>query len=103
MSFTVGDTAPALTGTCSNRTGTTLTAANLTGATLALHIRKPSGTVLTKTPVVVSAAAGTWSYTWQAAELSEDGVWSVEVQVTYSDTTVQTFGPEPFAVLEQIA
>lgn len=103
MSFTLGDTAPPLTGTCSNQTGNTLTPANLTGATVALHIAPPTGAVLTKTPDIVSAAAGTWSYDWEVGDLDEAGTWRVEVQVTFSDTTVQTFGPQTFYVQGQLA
>lgn len=101
--FTTGDVGITLTGTCSSKSGSTLTPTNITGATLALHITKPSGTVLTKTGVIVSGAAGTWSYTWAAGELDEGGAWTVEVQVTYSGGAIQTFGPTDFAVQTQLA
>ena len=54
--FTVADTAPALTGTC--RDGDA--AADLSGATLAAHIRQPDGTVLTKTATATDAVNGAW-------------------------------------------
>lgn len=97
--FVQGDTSPALTGTCTSDGA----AANITGATLALHIRKPSGTTVTKVGTIVSGAAGTWSYTWLAGDLDEAGPHKVEVQVTYSGGSIQTFGPVSFAVEEQLA
>lgn len=88
------DQAPDLTGTCtSNGVG-----ANLTGATLQLRIKKPSGTVLLKTGTLVTPAAGTWSYTWSAGELDEAGQWRVQPRVTYSNGRPQTFPEAAFAV-----
>lgn len=92
--FTVGDTAPDLTGTVN---------ADLTGATVELHIRKPDQTVLTKAGIVTDAATGAWSYTWATGDLGTPGVWTVEAQVTYSNERVQTFGPKTFRVGQQIA
>ena len=100
--FVTGDTAPDLTGTCSSGT----TPANLTGATLELHLKPPgSAAVLTRTGVIVDGASGTWRYTWQTGELVA-GTWAVELQVTYSGGKVQTFPadrPAYFSVRNQIA
>ena len=100
--FVTGDTAPDLTGTCSSGT----TPANLTGATLELHLKPPgSAAVLTRAATVVDGAAGTWRYAWQTGELVV-GTWAVELQVTYSGGGVQTFPasrPEYFTVRKQIA
>lgn len=93
-SFTTGDTAPALTGTVN---------ANLTGANIAAHIRKPDATVVTKAATATAPLTGAWSVTWTAGDLDQDGRWEVEVQVTFADTTVQTFGPTSFYVQKQIA
>lgn len=103
MPLTTGDTSPDLTGTCTTELGGVVTAANITGAALALHFKKPSGATVTKTGVIVNGAAGTWSYTWVAGDLDEPGVWWMEVQVTYSGGRVQTFGPTSFAVVPQYA
>jgi len=97
--FTTGDTSPALTGTCTSNGA----AVNITGATLALHLRKPSGTTVTKVASIVSGPAGTWSYTWVTGDLDEAGTWRVEVQVTFSGGAIQTFGPINFAVQPQLA
>ena len=92
--FTVGDTAPALTGTVN---------ADLTGASVEVHLRKPDGTTLTKAATITDAATGAWSTPWAADDLDTAGVWEAEAQVTYSDSTVQTFGPVRFVVQPQIA
>ena len=99
--FVAGDTAPDLTGTCTSGT----TPANLTGATLELHLTMPDKTVITRAGVIVDGAAGTWRYTWQTGELVA-GTWAVELQVTYSGGGVQTFPasrPAYFSVRSQIA
>lgn len=104
MSLTVGDTRPDLTGTCSNTdpvTGVT-TAANLSGSALALHITRSDGSTLTKVGTIVSGPAGTWSYRWVGGDLTVPGAWKVEVQVTYSDAGIQTFGPSSFYVKDQL-
>lgn len=98
--FTVNDTAPALTGTLN---------AVITGATLAVHIRKPDGTVLNKPASIVSGAAGTWSATWVTGDLDQTGTYYVEVQVTFSGGAIQTFAndtrstPVSFTVRDEIA
>ena len=99
--FVAGDLAPDLTGTCSSGT----TPANLTGATLELHLTRPDKTVITRAGIIVDGASGTWRYEWQAGELVA-GRWEVEVQVTYSNGKPQTFPadrPARFIVRAQIA
>ena len=97
MTLHVGDTAPALSGSVN---------ADLTGATAVAHIRKPDGTVLSKaaTPGVVASGSTPWNAAaWAVGDLDQSGVHEVEVEVTYADTTVQTFGPQRFVVEPQIA
>lgn len=103
-SFVSGDTAPDLTGTCTTTdTSGVTTAVNLTGSTLALHLRKPDGTTVTKTGALDVAASGTWKYVWQPGDLDQDGRWLVEVQCTFGSGKVETFGPTPFYVNAQLA
>ena len=81
--FTTGDTAPALTGTVN---------ADLTGAAVEVNIKRPLGAAaLTKTATIVDDEGGGWSVEWEEDDLSVPGDHYVEVQVTFSDTTVQTF------------
>lgn len=94
MPYTVGDNSPDLSGTVN---------ADLTGADLEAHIKKPDGTVLTKTATAVDATAGTWAATWEVDDLSVVGKHEVELQVTFSGGQVQTFGPQNFYVQQQIA
>lgn len=92
--FTTGDTAPDLSGTVNT---------DLTGATLELHLKPYGGDVLTVTATATDATNGAWSYTWAAGDLATYGTWMCELQVTYSDGRIQTFGPASFKVAEQIA
>ena len=93
------DQAPDLTGTVtSNGIG-----ANITGATLQLKLKKPSGAVVVKTGTIVNGAAGTWSYSWASGDIDEDGTWWVQPRVTYSNGKPQTFPEAAFAVGKQFA
>lgn len=86
--------------------GTTLTMtvnANLTGGTLEAHIRRPDGTVFNKTPVATDAPGGVCVVTWVAGDLAQAGNHEAELEVTYSASQEQTFGPQKFHVQPQIA
>jgi hypothetical protein len=80
--YTVGDTFPNLTGTVS---------ADLTGATLSVHVARPDGTVFSHAATAVSPTAGTWTMAFSAGDISLEGVYRVEVEVTFSNGKVQTF------------
>lgn len=83
LTFTQGDTSPALTGK---------TNVNLAGiSAIAAHIKRPDETVLTKTATVTDAATGAWAVAWDAGDLAQAGWHYVEVQVTFSDNRIQTF------------
>src|SRR6478752_5886991 len=95
MSLTVNDTRPDATLTCtSNAVGV-----NLTSATCVLHVKRPDGTSVTRTApaggfTVTTPASGVCTYRWQTGDLTISGNYTLEVQVTYSDTGIQTFGPQ---------
>jgi len=95
--FTVGDTLPPLTGTCTSSAGVV----NGTGAACVAHISRPDGTILSRAATV--SATGTFSVTWQAGDLIVPGNHAIEVEVTFSAGAVQTFGPVTFYVQPQIA
>lgn len=96
MSLHVGDTTPPFTAVCSSAG----TPANLAGASVKVHVRKPDRTVLVLdgSPGVNGNVAAAWP-----EALDQAGEWSAEVQVQYSDGGVQTFGPQSFVVQSQIA
>jgi hypothetical protein len=83
MLHTIGDT-PILTGNL---------AADIDGAALVVNVRRPDGTVFASDSAeVVDGNAGAWSAEFDAADLDMMEGWhDLEVRVTYSDTTVQTF------------
>lgn len=85
--LTVGDTVPGLTGRVD---------ANLTGATLEAHVRRPDQTVLTKALTVVTAAEGTWRLpSWAEGDLNAAGDYELEVEVTFAGGEQQTFWADP--------
>ena len=100
--FTLGDTSPALTGKAN---------ANLTGASaVVVHLKRPSGDVLTANATVTDPLTGAWSYAWQSGDLDEIGWWYVELAVTFSGGGAQqTFAKDDedrdvrFYVRDQIA
>ena len=94
----VGDTTPALTGTCTNA-GTPV---DLTSAAVEIHVRRPDRTVITR-PATTTTAEGVWTMAWTDEDLTVAGTHTVEAQVTYADESVQTFGPQTFQVAQQIA
>lgn len=95
--FTVGDTLPALTGQCRDDED----AVDLSGAQLQVHVRRPAGDPLSRS--AAGDAMGRWVMTWQPQDLTVAGTWWAEVQATWPDGGVLTFGPTPFRVRPQIA
>lgn len=85
--LTVGDTTPGLTGSV---------AANITGATLEAHVKRPDGTVLTRPLVIVDGPTGGWSLpAWTDGDLNEEGWYELEVEVTFAGGEKQTFWADP--------
>jgi hypothetical protein len=100
MTLHVGDTAPRFTADLTSGSAPV----NLTGASIAVHFKKPDGTVetLAATPDAPATGGKITAAPWGDI-LNQPGRWKAEAQVTYSDTTVQTFGPGYFVVKQQIA
>lgn len=82
--YTVGDTAPNLTGTIN---------ADGTGASGTAHVARPDGTVFSHS-VTFSSPTPTltsWSMVLVAGDLNQAGVYRVEVEVLFSNGKIQTF------------
>lgn len=82
--YTVGDTAPNLTGTIN---------ADGTGAAGVAHVARPDGSVFSHT-VTFSSPTPTltsWSMVLVAGDLNQAGTYRVEVEVTFSNGKIQTF------------
>jgi hypothetical protein len=88
-----GDTRPALVVTLTDHT--TTDPINLTGATCRLKFRKVGASTLTATLVgtVTNAAQGIVEFYWASVPTSlsgEPGQYEGEIEVTFSDTQIQT-------------
>ena len=112
--YTVGDNASSLSGTVySMNDEGALALADLTGASVEVHVRKPSGIVVSVAadvvpidPENVEGTKGRWLYDWTDPtldEIDEPGIWLVEGEVTYAGGKQQTFGESGFRVRPQFA
>lgn len=84
-----GNTKPRINFTIKDPDGNPI---NLTGATIKLYVRK-IGASVTKLQVSCSideAINGTCFYNWQANDLNQDGSYHAELEITFSDGSVQT-------------
>lgn len=105
MSLHVGDTAPRFTALLTSTKNGTTSPANLTGVqSIVVAFRKPNGSSFTL-PATADAPATSGAITADAwgTNLDVAGQWRAQARVTYSDGTVQTFGPDIFTVAERIA
>ncbi len=85
------DTSPAFQATLKDADDTVV---NLTGATVRFHLVTPTGTtVVDAAATVVTASAGLVRYAWatNGADTASAGRYNAEFEVTYSDSTVETF------------
>ena len=70
--------------------------ADLTGAaSVEVNIKTPDRTVVTKTATIGDPAAGEWSISYAANDFVREGVYRLEVEVTFSSGEVQTFATVP--------
>jgi len=84
------DTAPAFTASLLDANGDPV---NLSGAAARFLMRNPRTRALKVSGAmsITDAALGRVSYAWAAADTDTPGVYQVEVQVTFADTTIETF------------
>lgn len=88
------DRLPALTATLTDSAGA---AVNLTGGTVRLNMVTVGGTtrkVDNASVTVVSATAGTVSYSWAAADVDSTGLYFAEFEFTNASSLERTF-PNP--------
>ena len=92
------DRLPALSATLTNSAGA---AYNLTAATVRLNMREVGGStnkINTASVTIVSATAGTISYSWGATDTNSTGIYYAEFEDTSSGALERTF-PNPDFVL----
>lgn len=86
--YTIGDT-PRLSGRVS---------ADLTGATMEAHVKRPDGTFRTTSDCVVPTGldetSGSWTALFANGDLDLEGLYGLEVKVTYSSGETETFATD---------
>ena len=84
------DTRPSFTATLTDGAGV---AVNITGATVLFLMRDPRTRALkvSAAMVIVDAVLGKVRYDWAAGDTDKAAVYQVEVQATFSDSTIETF------------
>ena len=96
--YKVGDHLPAFTGICRSPDGTPK---DLTGATVVLIIRKKgetSGSSYAMT--IVSATAGSVSYTFLGTEMTTPGEYEAEIEETDSTSKKTTYPKDRYLRIE---
>ena len=91
MAFSIkqNDTSPSLQATLKDAA---LDPINLTGATVRLHMKSVDGSLKIDQPMtVVTPLQGLIQYDWQAGDTDTVGTYYVEFEVTYSDSSIETF------------
>ena len=99
------DTSPALMATVADSDGTPV---NVTGASVEFHMRlkNAAATTVSAAGEVVDGAAGTIKYQWLTNDTGVVGTYEGEFQITYADTTIETFpnkGYIAIKITEEIA
>ena len=91
MAFNIkqNDTSPSLQATLKDASGTVIV---LTGASVRFHMKALDGTVKVDAAMTItSTSGGVVQYDWQTGDTDTVGSYSVEFEVTYSDSTIETF------------
>jgi 5-hydroxyisourate hydrolase-like protein (transthyretin family) len=83
------DTSPSLQATLKDASGSAI---NLSGASVQIHMEAVDGTLkVNKTMTVTDQVNGIVEYDWVSGDTDTAGTYYVEFQVTYSDSTIETF------------
>lgn len=84
-----GDTSPALMAALQDDAGA---AVDITGASVRFHMKAIGGAVkVDAAAVIVDPVAGEVQYSWAPEDTDTAGRFSAEIEVTYTDATVETF------------
>lgn len=84
------DTSPAISRTLLDSAGDAI---NLTGATVRFHLKDKAGVVKVDAAAVIvgDPLLGVVQYDWIAADTDTAGNFKAEFEVTYADSTIETF------------
>ena len=94
------DTKPALVASLTDANDQ---AVNLTGATVVFNMRvEPAGAtkVSAAAATVLDSEAGEVSYSWSAANTDTADDFEAEFQVTYADSSIQTFPNDGYILID---
>lgn len=96
------DTSPSMLATLQDANGD---AADITAASVRFHLRPISSQAVTvdEEATIVTALDGLVRYDWQAADTATIGSYQAEFEVTYADTTVETFPNDGYIRVEIIS
>lgn len=95
------DTSPAMLATLQDADGN---AVNVTGASIRFHMRAVGSTtvVVDEAVTIVTPLSGIVRYDWQAADTDTIGSYQAEFEVTYADSSVETFPNDGYIRVEII-
>lgn len=104
MSFYIkqDDTTPSLRADLKNGSGDSV---DLLDATVRFHMREIGSTniVIDADATVISEAGGTVQYDWVAGDTADVGSYQAEFEVTYPNSTVETFPNDGYIRVEIIS
>ena len=95
------DTSPALQATLKDSDNN---AVNLTGASVSFKMRLIGGTTLktNHTATIFNASNGVVTFNWRSSDTDTAGDYQAEFQVTYSDSSIETFPNNGYIRIEII-
>lgn len=91
MAFTIkqNDTSPSMSATLTDASNNAI---NLTGASVQLHMEDLGGTIKVDSACTITdATSGVVRYDWTASDTDTVGTYRVEFEVTYADSSIETF------------
>lgn len=99
FNYVVGDNLPALSFTYKDKDGNAI---DITGFSFALHIDFQAG-VTTVVGSIVDAASGTFQFVFGDSDLSESGIFNIEVQITNASSQKLTIQGMKFDIAPELA